>query len=262
MRKILSTFLTVAFIVSCLSITAQSKKESVGYYQITIYNFSSSEQQSLIDSYLQTAYLPALHKQKINNIGVFTPITNDTAGNKQLYIIIPVKSAEAVVSLTKKINNDEQYLLNGKAYLEAVYNNPPYKRMENILLQQFPMAPYFNLPQLKSAKAERIYELRSYESATEKIFINKVYMFNEGGEIALFKKLGFNAVFYASVIAGSQMPNLMYMTSFENREAREAHWKTFSGSEDWKKLSSMPMYQNNVSKATIILMKATNYSDY
>ena len=45
------------------------------------------------------------------------------------------------------------------------------------------------LPKLRAAKNERIYELRSYESATEKIFANKVHMFNEGGEIDLFKRL-------------------------------------------------------------------------
>ncbi|MEI9809692.1 MAG: hypothetical protein WDO16_18540 [Bacteroidota bacterium] len=51
-----------------------------------------------------------------------------------------------------------------------------------------------------------MYELRSYESATEKIFKNKVQMFNEGDEIGLFKKLGFNAVFYSEVIAAAKCP--------------------------------------------------------
>jgi hypothetical protein len=33
-------------------------------------------------------------------------------------------------------------------------------------------------------------------------------------------------VFYAEVLSGLRMPNLMYMTSFENKEDRDAHWKT------------------------------------
>ena len=52
-------------------------------------------------------------------------------------------------------------------------------------------------------------------------------MFNEGGEIDLFNKLNFNAVFYGEVLSGSSMPNLMYMTSFENKADRDAHWKSF-----------------------------------
>ena len=34
-------------------------------------------------------------------------------------------------------------------------------------------------------------------------------------------------MFYASVLAGARMPNLMYMTTFENQAERDAHWKTF-----------------------------------
>ena len=87
-------------------------------------------------------------------------------------------------------------------------------------------------------------------------------MFNEGGEIALFKRLNFNAVFYASVIAGSHMPNLMYMTSYENKADRDEHWKNFSSSPEWKKLTVMPEYQNSVSKNEQVFLHATTYSDY
>jgi len=54
----------------------------------------------------------------------------------------------------------------------------------------------------------------------------------------------------------------MYMTSFENMEQREAHWKAFFDSAEWKTLKALPEYQNNVSKAEVILTKATAYSDY
>ena len=86
-------------------------------------------------------------------------------------------------------------------------------------------------------------------------------MFNEGGEIALFKRLGFNAIFYSEVIAGSKMPNLMYMTSFENMADRDAHWKSFSNDAEWKKISSMPEYQHNVSHIDITFLRPAEYSD-
>lgn len=87
-------------------------------------------------------------------------------------------------------------------------------------------------------------------------------MFNEGGETAIFKKLNFNAVFYGEVIAGSRMPNLMYMTSFENMEDRKAHWKSFSSDPDWKKLSGREAYKNNVSKIDITFLRPADYSDF
>ena len=58
------------------------------------------------------------------------------------------------------------------------------------------------------------------------------------------------------------MPNLMYMTCFENMQQREDHWKAFGDDPQWKKLVAAPEYQNNVSHADIILMKATAYSDF
>ena len=262
MKNFIAEYLFAILAVSCLNATAQKNNKATGYYQITVYNFTTAAQLTIISDYLKTAYLPALHRQQIKNTGVFIPITNDTSENKRLYIIIPLKSFEQAATLTDKINADKQYQANSKTYLEAAYNNPPYTRVEKILLEKFAMAPFFSRPKLTGSNAEKIYELRSYESSTEKIFANKVEMFNEGGEIKLFDKLNFNAVFYAKVIAGSHMPNLMYMTSFENISDREEHWKKFVASDEWKKISTMPYYQNNISKIEITLMKAADYSDY
>lgn len=241
---------------------AQSANKTGEFYQLRVYHFSNGEQQKRIEQYLRDAYLPALHRQQIKNIGVFTALSNDTTADKRLFLIMPLKSLQQVADLAANLAKDKDYQANGKLYLDAEYKTPPYARLENILMQSFPLTPSLLLPKLTGAKNERVYELRSYESATENTFDNKLKMFNEGGEIALFKRLNFNAVFYASVIAGSRMPNLMYMTSFENMAHRDAHWKSFGADPEWKKLSSMPEYQNNVSKIDIIFMRATAYSDY
>ena len=168
--------------------------------------------------------------------------------------------------MAAKINTrllaDKAYQTGGAEYINAVYTAPPYERMETILLEAFSLAPKMQLPALKSDKKERVYELRSYESATEKIYRNKVQMFNKGDEIGLFKRLNFNAIFYGEVIAGSKMPNLMYMTSFENMDDRNNHWKAFSADPAWKQLSAMPEYQKNVSHIDITLMYPADYSDY
>ncbi len=86
-------------------------------------------------------------------------------------------------------------------------------------------------------------------------------MFNVGGEVALFERLNFNAIFYGEVLFGSKMPNLMYMTSFENKAARDEHWKTFSSDSFWKTLSARPEYQKNVSKIDIQFLTPAEYSD-
>jgi len=230
-------------------------------YQITVYHFADANQETTLDTYLQTAYLPALHRNKIKSIGVFKPIANDTAADKIIYVIVPFKTLNDATSLQTALDKDAIFIEAGKSYLTASYKNPPYTRMEKILLTAFEKAPVMNLPQLSGDKKEYIYELRSYESPTENYHINKVKMFNEGGEVKIFSSIKSNAVFYCDVIVGSHMPNLMYLTCYESMADRDAHWKTFGNDSLWKQLNTMDEYKNNVSKADIILMHATAYSD-
>jgi len=254
-------FLSI-ILLSPLSSVNAGKAPAREFYQITVYHFINAEQEKTIDDYLQNAMIPALHRLGLAKIGVFKPLSNDTAKDKRLYVLVPIQSLDMVTKIAAKLQADKTYQTAGETYINAVYTAAPYTRMENILLQAFSLAPKMQLPVLKGNKKERVYELRSYESATEKIYRNKVQMFNQGDEIGLFKRLNFNAVFYAEVIAGSQMPNLMYMTTFENMADRDKHWKAFVDDPAWKKLSAMPEYQHNVSRNETILMYPTDYSDY
>jgi len=247
------------FFITCFLISGKSFSNDI--YQITVYHFKDAQQEITLDTYLQTAYLPALHRKQIKNVGVFKPIANDTAADKIIYVIVPLKSLTNIQTLQGALDKDSIYVEAGKSYLTASYQNPPYVRMEKIILSAFDKSPAMNLPKLSDDKKDHVYELRSYESATENYHISKVKMFN-AGEINIFSKLNFNAVFYADVIAGSKMPNLMYLTCFENMTEHDAHWKSFSDDPDTKKMFAMDEYKNNVSKADIILMHAASYSDY
>jgi hypothetical protein len=260
MKKNIFLIATLLFLQS-FSIAISAKEKGREYYQITIYHFADSLQEQAINSYLKNAYLPALHRMSSAKIGVFKPIANDTAADKLIFVIAPFSKPETLVSLSAQLQKDQQFLASSK-YFDTSYQNPPYLRMENIVLQAFPLAPKMNLPKLSGSVKDKVYELRSYESPTVKIYRNKVQMFNEGGETNIFSRLQFNPVFYAEVIAGSHMPNLMYMTSFENQAARDAHWKAFGDDPEWKKLSALPEYQHNVSKINIWFLHATDYSDY
>lgn len=260
-----SILLLLSFLSGNLLFTnavAQQNKGNREFYEIKLYHFTTAAQEEVLDRYLSEAYIPALHKAGIKKVGAFKPVGNDTAADKRLYILIPLTSLEQLLTLPQQLQKDADYLNASRAYSDAAYNAAPYTRMESIILRAFRLAPRSAVPELRSNKKERIYELRSYESATEKLYRNKVHMFNEGGEIPLFKRLRFNAVFYAEVIAGSRMPNLMYMTSFENMADREAHWQTFRDDAEWKQLSARQEYKNNVSRNETILTHPTAYSDY
>ncbi|MNK57693.1 hypothetical protein D3C87_767560 [compost metagenome] len=261
MLKRISFPFTILLVLVCSAF--QLSAAQTEFYQLKIYHLKTDDQEKRVDAYLQNAYLPALHRSGIAKVGVFKPFVNETTvlAEKFIYVFIPFKSFNSVLALEQKLAKDEQYAADGKEYITALYNNAAYERLESILLKAFDDAPHFALPKLKSPMAKRVYELRSYESPSEQYFQNKVEMFNKGDEIGLFKRLNFNAVFYASVIAGSRMPNLMYLTTFEDTADREAHWKAFSADDYWKKLSTMPQYQHNVSKNDTKFIYPTDYSD-
>ncbi len=265
MKKILKP-VAIIFTAALFAFVTQSSftpnKTNREFYQLTVYHFNNSDQEKTLDTYLQNALIPALHKMDIKNVGVFKNHSNDTIADKTMYVLIPIQSLEHVMNISRKLAIDKDYQSAGAEYINAVYTTPPYTRMETILLQAFSLAPKLQLPALKGTRRERIYELRSYESATEKIFQNKVKMFNDGDEIGLFKRLNFNANFYGEVIAGGKMPNLMYMTCHENKAVRDANWKAFGTDPYWKKLSAMPEYQHNVSHIDISFLYPTEYSDY
>ncbi|MCH6234718.1 NIPSNAP family protein [Cognataquiflexum rubidum] len=258
----IKTLLPVLFWIICffivLDLSAQSKKRD--YYELRIYHIENKSQESQIDNYLQNALLPALHRNGIDKVGVFKPIASQPDAGKKIYIWIPYKSMKEYVGLQSKLDSDATYLGAGKDYINAPHNNPPYKRMETSLLQAFSGAPRFTESKVVGPKKDRIYELRSYEAATERLYRQKVKMFNEG-EIDIFLKLDFNPVFFAETLAGAQMPNLMYMTTFPNIESRDAKWKAFGSDPDWDRMKVMEEYQNTVSKNDTRLLYPTEYSD-
>ena len=232
------------------------------YFEIKIYRLSDKSQESRIDAYLKDAYLPALHRAGIAKVAVFKPVEKDTAFGKLVYVFIPYKSADQFLQLSDVLGKDKVYQQAGKEFLDAPYNNPPFGRYESILLKAFTHMPQFRVPSFTTPAAERIYELRSYESATEAKALNKIQMFNEGGEIGIFQKIGANAVFYAQVIMGSQKPRLMYLTTYANMKAHDDCWAAFRNAPEWKTLSSMAEYKNNTSKTKAFLCHPTDYSDF
>jgi hypothetical protein len=214
------------------------------------------------DNYLKNAYLPALKKMGIKEIGVFKTNLTLTDTIKKIVVLIPFSSLQQLASLETTLAKDKTYLAAATQYLNASYKKPAYSRIESVILQAFADHPFLTKSTLDTPRATRIYELRSYESPTETYYKSKVDMFNVGGEMKLFSQLQFNAVFYGKVISGDKMPNLMYMTAFTNQESRDAHWKAFVESQAWKELSKVEKYQNTVSHIDIVYMHPTEYSDY
>jgi hypothetical protein len=263
-KKIILAISGITLFTLCfMSTNAQNRKKNQSdFYQIKVYHLKNQDQINKTEEYLKTAFLPALHRNRITKVGVFKPIGNDTAMDKRIYVFIPSSSLEKLSSLDEQLFKDRQMRSDGATYFNLAYNEAPYERIETIMLKAFTGMPHFTTPSLTSPLSERVYELRSYENPTENLHYKKIKMFNEGSEVSIFSRLNFNAVFYADVIAGCHMPNIMYMTTFNNRADRDEHWKQFSADAEWKKLAVVPEYLNSVSEHDINLLRPTEYSDF
>jgi hypothetical protein len=232
------------------------------YYEIKIYRIKDSGQAGTIDKYLKDAFIPAMHRAGISKIGVFKPVEADTAYGKLIYVFIPYKTADEYFKLVTFLENDKTYQTAGKDFIDAPFDNPPFVRYESVFMKAFTHMPQFRVPSYTTPVSERIYELRSYESATEAKALKKIKMFNEGGEIGIFEKIGANPVFWGQVLLGSQKPRLMYMTTYSDMKSHDEHWLAFRNTPEWKTISSMEEYKNSTSKTKAFLLHPTDYSDF
>ncbi|MDP4222357.1 MAG: NIPSNAP family protein [Bacteroidota bacterium] len=253
-----------ATLILCLAFTQALSAQKVKqmYYEIRIYRIAGTNQETKMDAYLKNALLPALHRSGIPKVGVFKPIEKDTAYGRLVYVFIPYRTTDDYFKLATFLETDKTYQSAGKDFIDAPVTDPPFTRYESVFLKAFSHMPEFRVPSYTTPVTERIYELRSYESATEAKALKKIRMFNEGGEIGIFEKIGANAVFYGQVLLGSQKPRLMYMTTYSDMKSHDDHWQAFRNSPEWKTISSIEEYKNTTSKTNAFLLHPTDYSDF
>ena len=105
--------------------------------------------------------------------------------------------------------------------IQAEDSSSLYTRYETIITKAFKFQTQYSKESDLVKSSDRIYEYRSYESRTDQLHLNKVHMFNEGQEIALFKKLNFNAVFYSKAIAGCGQTVKLKLFVFQKQKVNQ-----------------------------------------
>jgi hypothetical protein len=226
------------------------------YYELRTYTLKDASQQNLVEDYFKKAAIPALNKLGIKNVGVFTELK--PSGQSVLVALIPYQSLHEFETINNRLEQDKLYITEAAAYLNAPATKPAYERITSSLLKAFEHMPGLELP----PKDKRIFELRRYEHASEAAGAKKREMFNDLGEIDIFKRLGFKPVFFGETIIGEARPNLIYMVTFDDMAAHDQHWKSFSADPEWKKISVIPEYADSklVSKITSTFLQPTDYS--
>ena len=226
------------------------------FYELRVYSLKNGRQLKAVQTYFQEAAIPAYNRLGSQNIGVFTEYLPQ--GFTKLVAVIPFNSMNDYVKAPDQLANDAAYQQAGADYLTADATQPAYERIESSLLRAFTGLPRLEAPE----KKPRIFELRRYESHNETAGRKKIEMFNQAGEIAIFKRVGLTPVFFGETLIGPMRPNLTYLLTFDDMAEHDRNWKAFGGDPEWKKISSMPEYADTkiVSNITRTFLVPTAFS--
>ncbi len=224
------------------------------YFEFREYHLHVGPKKNLVGNFLRDVGIPAMNRIGIGPVGVFS--AKYGPNQPTLYVLLVHQSIETVVNSASLLMADDEYLKAGVHYVDAPLAEPAYVRLKSSLMVAFKDMPKLEAPKKKS----RIFELRTYESHSIKAAKKKIEMFNEGGEIAIFRKTGLQPVFFGETLIGPKMPNLTYMLVFDDLTDRDAKWKVFGGDPAWKKLRSDPAYRGTVSNITDIILQPAPYS--
>jgi hypothetical protein len=255
----ISILTTLTAVIITTSSFAQSSVQA--YIELRTYTCSSPEKRDALFNVFDTALLPALKRQGITKAGVYTSSAELNKGNPRyntvLYTITVHPDLNSLTECEHKLLADADYLINAAPLFNAPMQDPLYDSCQSSLLRTFKSCPDV----VKVAHSpDRLIQLRIYNSYTIERNSKKISMFEDGGEIELFRKAGMPPVFFGHAIAGDQLPNLTYMLAFETPEDHAQAWSNFISSEGWKTLKADPQYKDTANKITNIILKPSKNS--
>jgi hypothetical protein len=227
------------------------------YFELRRYHLLPGTKQRAFSAFVGEAAIPAMNRAGVGRVGAFTVVYGENAPS--LLLVLAHQTLDSVVSLRERLASDAVYARAGAAILDAPLSDPAFVRIESTLLRAFDAMPTLEPSAGAGTATPRIFELRTYESHSNRAALNKLKMFN-AGEIPIFRRAGLTPVFFGETIIGAKMPSLTYMLTFTNMSARDAAWAAFGQDPAWKTLSADPQYRDNVSAISDIILQPTAYS--
>ncbi|NJN26957.1 MAG: NIPSNAP family containing protein [Cyclobacteriaceae bacterium] len=240
-----------------IGFSAETQAEDQQFIEILKYKLPFGENKSRTEKYYAEAAIPALNKMGIENIGVFNVMYGPNAPS--LYVVIPHDSMQSVLDYQQKLLDDRAYMEAAGDFMDSSLSSPAYLRLERGLMKAFK-----NMPKVVSPKPvfgdKRIMEMRIYESHNYLKGQKKIDMFNDAGEITIFKETGLTPVFFGETVFGELMPNLTYMVVFKDMAERDINWAQFVKAPGWTAIKDLPEFKDTVSNITDIILRPASCS--
>jgi hypothetical protein len=224
--------------ISALTLSdARAAEPSQTFLEIKTWRLHNSEegQAKRVSSYLESGLFPALIRVGAKPVGAFGNLIGQDG--PYFVTVVQYRSLAAMQEVLTKLVDDAAH---EKASQElSAGSGVPFVRIESSLLKTLNGFSEAAIPEDAAGRPARIFELRTYESQSMTTLARKVAMFN-GGEIAIFERLGMRPVFFGEAIVGPRQPCVTYMLSFDKLDSREKLWQEFGADPAWKKISAPP----------------------
>ena len=208
-REFLTTSCAAGLVAAGVSgAQAEEKCPKRQLIELRTYTVANLEKRAELLKVLDSAAVPAWNRIGVGPVGVFVFKPEDNAGDKkldpearslQVTVVLPHPSMESVVTANRALLADETYVKAAAAILEAPMKDPVYLRYKSSLSLSFTGCPKVEVP---TKAPGRLVQLRIYESHNAAKAVKKVAMFNEGGEMAIFRKCKMAPVFFGESLVG------------------------------------------------------------
>lgn len=251
----------VAMTATTLGVSTEKLAQGAGsgkrrqYIEFRTYTVADQAKKEKLIEVLDEGLIPALNRQNIKPVGVFwtnQQINGNDDFDRNVFVLIPHNSTESFLQCNEKLLADKVFVQAAQPILKAEMKNPLYTELKSTLMLGFEECPSVEVPTLAM---DRVLQIRFYKSYNFERNAAKIHMFEQGGELALFRSKKMLPVFFGDTIFGDFMPNLTYMLSFENDAQRKEAWKAFVESPQWAGMKDLPEYKDTANTITNIFLK-------
>lgn len=261
-RCFIGSVISVCAAIAVSGVSAQDASSAARQWvSVKSYVCSTVEKRDTLLEVFDAALIPALNRQGVGKVGVFWTSGEVNEGNTNfnttVFVVAPFATAEAFMSSDQKLLADAQYMKDAAPIFTAPMASPLYDTCAGSLLYTFATCP--QVTQVTQS-ADRLLQLRIYNSYTIERNAKKISMFEQGGEIGVFRACGMPPVFFGQALAGDKLANLTYMLGFTNKAEKEAVWLRFRAHPDWLKLKADPQYKDTANKITNIVLRPSKGS--
>ena len=248
-RKLLIMLMTGA-IIACFAFKSEAQVNDGQIQEWRVYNFRMGGNAARLDRLMTDILLP-LYKEMGVEVGCFKE--NNQNAPAAYYYLFVYPSFDAYLKA-----ND--ILLKNSAFVEAMKedaaaNRPMFFRYDSYLCR-----PFEAWKKVTPVAGKTIFEWRKYESANIEAGTRKVRMFNQG-EITVFLECGINPLSFGQIIAGKDMPGLIYVTHYDDMADRDASWAKFSAHPEWIRMRALPEWANaTIPNNSVVFLTPLQYS--